>query len=132
MNELENQALAMLLDGDDPVLAALRLQSPSLERSTRELTGVGFFTRLRLAENAIPLQGQPSFAIADVVAEIDGLRHGAGFVLFVRGGRLELLEGYTFDEPWPSMISQYQLEYVRGPIRDITSLQDVPGWPALA
>jgi hypothetical protein len=41
------------------------------------------------------------FHIGDVSGELEGLANGAGFVLFIRDGRLKMLEGFTFDEPWP-------------------------------
>jgi len=39
-------------------------------------------------------------AIGDVHAELAGLSHGAGFVLFIKDGRLDCLEGLTYDEAW--------------------------------
>ena len=39
------------------------------------------------------------------------LAHGAGFVLFIRGGRLSMLEGYTYDEPWPDQVRGFSLRY---------------------
>jgi hypothetical protein len=50
-----------------------------------------------------------------VNATIDGLAHGAGFVLFVRGGRIETLEGFSYDEPWPPRVERFLLAYVQEP-----------------
>ena len=30
-------------------------------------------------------------------------RQGAGFVLFIRSGRLSVLEGFTYGEDWPDV-----------------------------
>jgi hypothetical protein len=35
------------------------------------------------------------------------LRNGAGFVLFLTDGALEMLEGYTYDEAWRKLPQDY-------------------------
>src|SRR4051794_2496951 len=108
IQQLEDELLGMLLGGNDPVLATLRRQLESAKRKPRELTGAGFFTYFDVPETAPRLQGNPSFSFGGVKAEIEGLQHGAGFVLFVRNGILSFLEGYSFDEPWPPFIESYK------------------------
>lgn len=44
------------------------------------------------------------------MAEIAGLERGVSFVLFVRDGMLDFLEGFTFDEPWPDRIDDYAVD----------------------
>jgi hypothetical protein len=46
---------------------------------------------------------------------MDGLQHGAGFILTVEGGSLHSLEGYSFEEPWPTEVRTFSLEYTRDP-----------------
>ena len=46
----------------------------------------------------------------DVTVEIEGLRHGAGFVLFLGDGLLDMLEGYSYGEPWPSRVGRFSLQ----------------------
>lgn len=41
--------------------------------------------------------------------ETPGLRHGGGFVLFAENGILSMLEGFSYDKPWPGMIDRYEL-----------------------
>lgn len=48
-------------------------------------------------------------------AVVDGLQYGAGFVIFMRGGRLDILEGYSYGEPWPKEIRGFNLTYQREP-----------------
>ena len=33
--------------------------------------------------------------------QVEGVEHGAGCVLFVRGGVISVLEGFTYDDEWP-------------------------------
>jgi len=55
------------------------------------------------------------FELGDVDARMDGLEHGAGFLLFVRKGRMTILEGYSYEEPWPKERRNLELSYQREP-----------------
>ena len=96
--------LERLLTGPGPIRAALRAQFEVVSAVSREWTGAGFFTGLH-----VPPAGAPPAAIEDgalggpeFVLDADGLEQGAGFVVWIEGGRLQMLEGYSFDEPWPA------------------------------
>ena len=121
LNDLESSVLEMLLDGDRPVLAALREQARCCSVEKREFSGVGFFADLHVPRDvpsaAVPTDG-PRITLGDVYAEAESLEHGAGFVLFVEDGRLDMLEGFTYDEPWPEDLGRVSLAYVE-PNRDI-------------
>ena len=107
---LDVEVLRMLLDGDDEVLAILREQLKRSSIKNRKFTGVGFFTRFDVTAEA-PRLGTRRFTFGDVIATIDGLRHGAGFELFVDHGCIDVLEGYCYDEEWPLEIGRFELEY---------------------
>jgi hypothetical protein len=113
LTELEASVVAKLLDGDHPALAALREQVRGVRVIRREFTGSGFHTFLAVAPGAeaAPV-ARPKAWVGDVLAAIDGLEEGAGFVLFVHDGQLDHLEGYTFDEPWPDDVGGAVLSYV--------------------
>jgi hypothetical protein len=49
---------------------------------------------------------------------MDGLEHGAGFELLVKDGYLRMLEGYSYDEPWPDSIHTFDLYYESGSQRN--------------
>lgn len=109
LTDLEQAVLDKLLAGDHPVLATLRQQSTQARLAKREYTGVGFYCDLEVSSDAPTVQGD--FYLGDVCAELNGLAHGAGFVLYIRGGRLNMLEGYTYDEQWPDRIRGFSLRY---------------------
>jgi hypothetical protein len=110
LSALERSVLEKLLDGNHPVLAALRAQLDSCEVSSRQFSGVGFFTNLRVDRSVRPAPtSHPRIHISGVGGKISGLEHGAGFVLFVTDGYLDFLEGFTYDEPWPPVISEFLL-----------------------
>lgn len=109
LTELEQAVLDKLVEGDHPVLATIRQQLSQARLTKREHTGVGFYCDFEVEGNAPAVVGD--FQIGDVHAELEGLAHGAGFVLFIRGGRISMLEGYTYDEPWPERIRGFSLKY---------------------
>jgi len=119
MTRFEEAVLDKLLAGDDPLLGTLRCQASVARLASREESGVGFFLAFEVPGGAPTLPVPSDFHFGDVTASIDGLQFGAGFVLFVRGGRLDSLEGYSHDEPWPETIRAFELTYLREP-RDLT------------
>jgi hypothetical protein len=119
LTEFEREVMEKLLAGDHPVLAALRDQLRACEVRSRDLTGHGFLTDLHVDRSAPPVAVPGGrMHIGDVGAEIDEMMYGAGFILFVDGGYLDMLEGFSYEEPWPCEIARYVLRYERGRERD--------------
>lgn len=115
LNEFEQAVLDKLLAGGAPLLIALREQASQATVSSRQYTGAGFYCSFELAPDVVPLKTPYECEIGDVDASIDGLEHGAGFLVFVREGRLSMLEGYSYGEPWPAEIKNFRLRYRREP-----------------
>lgn len=112
LNAFERELLEKLLDGNHPVLSALRAQLDSCQVGSREFTGHGFFTNLEVDRSVEPAPTScPRIQIRDVGGKVSGLKYGAGFVLFVTEGYLDFLEGFSYEEPWPAEISEYSLVY---------------------
>lgn len=125
LSDFECAVIAKLLAGDHPVLIRLREQAEMARVRSREMTGHGFYVYFELPLDVEPLPGSGAdFEIGDVVAIIEGLKHDAGFQLFVRRGLLDFLDGYAFVGSWPGKVGRYELRYVREP-RGL-SLPDVP------
>lgn len=111
----------MLLAGKDEVLEALREQYLGAEVSYREFTGVGFFTGFQVKDECVKIQ-KKNFHIGDVDCYLNKEKISVGFVLFIRKGQIDFLEGYTYDTDWPSEIHEYDLTYVNG-VRDMEQLR---------
>jgi len=124
ISTLERNVMAMLLAGDNPKLHVLREQFRVAQVVSRELTGVGFYTTFLIPPEAPRLVEAKSLRLGDVSADIDGLQHGAGFLLFINGGAIDFLEGFSFDEPWPVSTERFQLSYIGGPSRDQSRLSE--------
>ncbi|MGH9477469.1 MAG: hypothetical protein ACRD1C_14280 [Terriglobales bacterium] len=114
LTTLECNVLEMFLAGPEPELATLRVQAGSVQAADRRLSGVGFHTKFAYPSEPVPLPGRPTFDLGDVNGKSPQLALGAGFVLFVRGGVLESLEGYTYDDPWPTDEASITLGYKGG------------------
>lgn len=119
LTAFEKAVLDKLLTGDDPVLEKLRSQATLARLASRLGSEVGFFLTFDVPSDVSTVLDPKDFHFGDVTASIDGLQFGAGFVVFVRGGRLDSLEGYSYDEPWPATIRAFELTYLREP-RELT------------
>ena len=115
LNKLENAVLTKLLAGGHPILATLRLQAEAAHLVTREYSGNGFFCTFAVPSGQPPVASNSTFRIGDVDAKVKGLKHGAGFVLFVKNGYLDMLEGYSYEEPWPAKLDEFALNYQHEP-----------------
>lgn len=112
INELEAAVLDKILAGDEPALVLLREQRQRMRVRGREFTGVGFYTEFEHSADTPRLAVSESIRFGDVLAEIDGLENGAGFLLFIDNGLITMLEGYSnANEKWPESISSFKLRY---------------------
>lgn len=118
LTPLEAQALEWLLRGEEPVLAALRKQLSAARILSRSMTGYGFYLDFEVPPDAGGLLNgsliKGSFNLGDVVARVDSLERDVGFVLFVTHGKLDVLEGHTYDEKWPAHITKFEFRYLGG------------------
>ncbi|MCL2311624.1 MAG: hypothetical protein FWC41_03890 [Firmicutes bacterium] len=99
--DMENKALRLILRDHPPLLNQLK----NAVIAKREFTGVGFFTDFLIDNNVFCGK---NMQISDVGAKINNSVE-IGFVLFIEKGKLDFLEGYTYDAPWPDTIKTYKL-----------------------
>lgn len=120
---IEDAVLKKLLAGNLPLLVQLQQQLEVCSVEKREFTGFGFYTTLVVPGN-IPRSAGLNIKFGDVIGDIPGLPSGAGFLLYVRDGVLDMLEGYSYNEPWPATIDDFALKYVKGEDRDWIALEE--------
>ena len=124
LNGFERAVLHKLLAGSGAKLAALRRQLEQCRVRKREETGAGVYTYLDVDRTCEPVRLTKDPArIGGVDAELPSLSHGVGFVLLLRDGYLEMLEAYTYDEPWPESLAGFNLRYAPAQ-RDLSALVD--------
>ena len=121
--DFERKLMNMLLCGEDSVLKKLRKQYTMSEITSREFTGVGFYTNFFVNTNDFHVD-KKSFQIVDVDGTIDGIEGAIGFVLFIKDGLISFLEGYTNTiMKWPDSYDDVILVYNTGHHRDIEALR---------
>ena len=111
MNELERQVMKFALQGEHRALEVLRYQFAEAKVSSRDYTGVGFYTNFAIPEFS-PRLPLPRLVIGDVFADMTGLRHGATFLIFIEHGILATLECAIFEDAWPAEARICRLYYL--------------------
>jgi hypothetical protein len=112
LNEIEESTLEMLLAGEDDRLTVLRSQLNGVAVARRELSGAGFYTHLSVPDHLPRVRGCGRLVIGDLYAEVTGLQHPAGFLLFVNDGALDFLECFIVEDQWPETARLRRLYYV--------------------
>ena len=75
---------------------------------SRDCTGVGIFVEFSVPDElAIPTKEKQSYS--NLEGQMERLANGFGAVLFVEDGKIQLLEFFTYDEPWPKEGAKYWL-----------------------
>ena len=121
--KMEQEVMMKLLAGDDDRLRILRNQYIRVLRKKREFSGTGFFTSFEIPEDVKKIE-IPKVQLGDVVAKVGGVKDGVGFVLFIKNGTIDFLEGYVYgDEKWPQEVKEYKLTYLSGRERDMEKLR---------
>ena len=114
----------VLLDGDDPLLLALRNQLAQSRVAFRDFTGSGFFTYFSVPDDAP--QVQPSaMRLGDVWFGLRGRTQGGDALLWVAHGVLHSLEVLAHDGEWPDSAVLDGVHYFSEP-RDIEATR----WPS--
>jgi hypothetical protein len=99
MRALIPDLVRRLLTGSHPELVILRQQADQAELAGLTLTGAGFYAYFNVPPDA-PRIGPNRVMGGNVHMAVAGLDNG-GCVLCVTDGRLDFLEGYTFEGAWP-------------------------------
>jgi hypothetical protein len=111
LTHFEYDVIATILRPDHPVFDALRRQLAACRVGERELTGHGFYTSLIVPPDVAPAPVNRDQLRLDggIGATMDGLQHGAGFVLWVQKGVLDTLEGFCYEAAWPERIENWAI-----------------------
>ncbi len=108
---LVTSVMEMMLTGTHPIFETLRLQYEKSLIASVEFTGCGFFVQFKVHSDVISISQITDFEISDVHSEIAGLQDGVGFILFVRDGKIDMLECYTYDELLPEILDDFTLYF---------------------
>jgi hypothetical protein len=121
---LERAVIEDVLAAAHPVLEVLRDQWAASYVSRREFTGVGSYTTLLVPPSARALATTRGFALHGPSVHVLHREEPIGSVLLVEGGRLGVLEMFTYSEPWPEDVSTFSIVQDPKP-RDLSALAGV-------
>ena len=94
---LERAVLRAICEAHPVDRVALEGQLSTAVVLSRENTGAGFYTRLAIERSSgTPLGGER--LRRGPAVRIDGLTHGMGFILWLKDGYADCLEGYCYEE----------------------------------
>ena len=82
-------------DLSDESKEILYKQCEAAESKDRNITGAGFFVDFNIPDNAPRLSEKKNCHLNSVSAEINGVQNAVGFILFIKGGLIQHLEGFT-------------------------------------
>jgi hypothetical protein len=104
---LERSVLSAIHEEHPNDRDALAIQLSVAKVRSRENTGAGFFTYFDVPPAGISLIAGPRLREGPG-AKIKGLQHGMGFILWIKGGVVDSLEGFAYadsttDVDWQSL-----------------------------
>ena len=70
----------------------------------RTMYPCAFVTEYSISATDARLDGAPDLRLGNSQWSMDGLTMGSDYILWIRGGYVSSLEGFTYGEPWPSEI----------------------------
>jgi hypothetical protein len=79
-----------------PELADALAQHGKISVTARKNTGAGFYTTFDASHHS-PIEGVAS-PLGRVGTSVAGLKHGMGFLLWLRDGHIYQLEGFSYEE----------------------------------
>jgi hypothetical protein len=117
LTPLESEALRMLVKAHPEQADALERQLAIAAVRSRRETGLGFFLNFNVG--SAPLVDPANCELNDVYAQVPSLAAPIGFLLFVRRGKIDFLEGHTDGDDWPQSLAGFSMGIqspYRGPV----------------
>lgn len=90
---LLEKVMQMILKGKSDVLYKLRKQY-QIAKKTEEISDVGFYINFEMNDEKYLVENK-SFHIGDVYGTVKDQYAAVGFILFVKNGKIQMLEAYT-------------------------------------
>ena len=111
--QFENDIMqALLRKSDSKYIEQLKHQYANICVKSREFSGHGFFTHFyELDDKSLPLGEDINFELGGIIeAKMDSLKEGMGFVLFIRNGMIDMLEGFKYEDGlWWGDVDNYKI-----------------------
>ena len=103
LEQIEKGILQQFLNYQYPYLSD-KINFDSLNIKKRIFTGVGFLTHLKKDPLLKITDENESYEWGKIGAKINDNKIDIGFLIYVKNGFIDAIEGYTYDREWPSEI----------------------------
>lgn len=129
LEEFEQQVMAALLAGEDPILESLRAQYAAATVRDRERTASGFVTRFEIPATVPPVE-RKLMHLDDLQVELEGVATPVDTSVHVFNGKLRSLECFVYDGAFPEQPAiraawYYGTEKFAGITRELMAERDV-------
>ena len=74
--------------------------------SKRTIDGRGFYTYYEIGDKTASLGDGVNLQLGENQWNINGLEHGSDYILWIKNGFISSLEGFSYGEPWPKVITE--------------------------
>ena len=112
LNELEREVLARFLADQELRFSEKKIDVDAVNVTDRSFTGIGFMTDVQKDENVRILDEARSVRWCKVAARLNDEQIETGYVVYVDGGYLSGLEGFTYGgQEWPSRIEKLDVVF---------------------
>ena len=71
----------------------------------RTINSPGFYTDYEIGDKTASLGDGVNLQLGENQWNINGLKHGSDYILWIKNGFISSLEGFSYDEPWPDEIT---------------------------
>ena len=108
--EFENLIVSDIITQYPEYADCLEKQYRSAKVIKRENTGRGFFTDYEIAEKSCRIDGSPDLILGKRQWNLNGLKCGSDYILWVKEGLITCLEGFCYGEDrWPDEITDAEI-----------------------
>lgn len=103
--EFENLIISDIIAQYPEYSDFLEKQYRSAKVTKRENTGHGFFTDYAITDQSSRIDDSPDLTLGKHQWNLNGLKNGSDYILWVKEGLFTCLEGFCYgEEPWPDEI----------------------------
>ena len=84
----------------------LTRQYGSATVTKRDIDGRGFSTYYEIGDKTASLGVGVDLQLGENQWNINGLKYGSDYILWIKNGIISSLEGFSYEEPWPEVITE--------------------------
>jgi len=108
LTKFERAAIEYIIETDAP---EYQTHIPYLSIDRRESTGAGIYVYFKYSDTFTINSDDNRTIGQSIFAEVEGLKEGAGFMLYIDHGQISMLESFSNAyESWPAKIENFSLQ----------------------